>query len=1157
MSVNDNKKYLAFISYRHADNKELGRQWATWLHQAIETYEVPSDLVGTENGRGEVIPARIYPLFRDEEELPADADLGGSITRALDETRLLIVLCSPRAVESTYVADEIHYFKTLGYSDRIIAAMIDGEPNTSWDKGKLAHGFKVEDECFPIPLQFEYDSNGCRTDKHAEPIAADFRINNDGVPEQGWTSIEAYRLHLKKSSKLGNKVIQEKVDEYQKQQHLMLLKIIAGVIGVPLGKLTQRDQAYQLAMEQEKARKLRRWLVSVAMLAIVAIGAGIFAWFQRGLAVKNEAIAVQRLQEKMIADSKKLTSDAIELLERGETEKALRKIFEALPPDVNKPAWPINSNTSSALNRAVNQLGGASVFKGPTGKVNKLVLIGNDSILAMTEKGGAYLYALNGQLLHEWHFDELMERHVTQDGSRLIVSAYLNRKEEAKDELESPKYADYFVSKTFDIKTGKLLFDIDKKMQTGQYQTIPNYDQLNPHFSESGQLYLAQSYTYDGETHRKATLTNTETGDIVKQIDIDQWIGSGMILADGSIIVEGETYKSEGIDFYQTLRYVRPEEKAFRILAEFERSPSCKDGRVTNKLDGGSLTKGSLHYGVTKDSDYLVARIKDSVDTYNGWCLLTWQLSKDVSYSIGAFKNNMQLELESGKSQLAKLAYQTYPLLVYRDKKGRPRATKNRESAYVWTESGFHKSARILRDTIALSHYIDEEFKAGGGFVNSILMDEAGDTVWFSSVDGSIRSRKLHNGIQFFDSKLETIDTLLAEADVVVAIDNGYSQDEDRNTIEFSTFTNAGKILNAAHSLVVSRELQLNTSLYSSEIFGVFENSRQSNQSPSKLHLFDNQSGQEILSVDYSASNYWESPVKNSTHFAYLQDGKVTLYNLEDHQVRTLNVPADLILGEFKFVGENLYISASNKTEKWQERIYKIFSIEMSPGSTLQLVTEKQAQGLVMNSMSDQLNLLLIWDIAYNKPKEFSAIANNGAVSKIIVSWEDLYNQHFIIPATGKRIYVLQGGKKITEFDYDGALLSETLATQEWDSARMGTSESFIIDNDSFVTLSGKPSCNKFPSENYTNAYATDHQERYLLVKSYDAIQVYDLSNCTVIYDMLSTGSGTGLDTLLIMDDGYVWMVIDTWIAKIRVENEFFYNHRIANSFLHSKDQKQ
>ena len=100
-------KYYAFISYRHLDNSESGRQWATWLHQAIETYQVPEELVGKTNRRGEVIPERIFPVFRDEEALPADADLSSAITHALDNTEFLVVLCSPRARESSFVADEI------------------------------------------------------------------------------------------------------------------------------------------------------------------------------------------------------------------------------------------------------------------------------------------------------------------------------------------------------------------------------------------------------------------------------------------------------------------------------------------------------------------------------------------------------------------------------------------------------------------------------------------------------------------------------------------------------------------------------------------------------------------------------------------------------------------------------------------------------------------------------------------------------------------------------------------------------------------------------------------------------------------------------------------------------------------------------------------
>jgi hypothetical protein len=69
------RRYAVFLSYRHADNKEAGRQWATWLHHLLEGYEIPVDLVGKKNSRGDLIPASLYPVFRDEEELPADADL--------------------------------------------------------------------------------------------------------------------------------------------------------------------------------------------------------------------------------------------------------------------------------------------------------------------------------------------------------------------------------------------------------------------------------------------------------------------------------------------------------------------------------------------------------------------------------------------------------------------------------------------------------------------------------------------------------------------------------------------------------------------------------------------------------------------------------------------------------------------------------------------------------------------------------------------------------------------------------------------------------------------------------------------------------------------------------------------------------------------------
>jgi hypothetical protein len=112
------RRYQCFLSYRPADNRAEGRQWATWLHHVIETYDAPADIVGTRNERGGLIPSRIFPVVRDEEELPADADLSQPIAKAIENSEPLLVLCSPGAVGSRFVSQEIVRFKALGRKDR-------------------------------------------------------------------------------------------------------------------------------------------------------------------------------------------------------------------------------------------------------------------------------------------------------------------------------------------------------------------------------------------------------------------------------------------------------------------------------------------------------------------------------------------------------------------------------------------------------------------------------------------------------------------------------------------------------------------------------------------------------------------------------------------------------------------------------------------------------------------------------------------------------------------------------------------------------------------------------------------------------------------------------------------------------------------------------
>jgi tetratricopeptide (TPR) repeat protein len=170
-------RYRAFLSYSHADERVARR-----LHRRLETYRLPTRLAGRQGRHGEV-PRRLTPIFRDRNELPASHDLNEQVRTALAESAALIVLCSPAARKSRWVAEEISHFRRIHPDRPVLAGLLAGEP----------------EEAFPPAL----------IDDGREPIAADFRRGGDGK--------------------------------------LARLKLVAGLTGVGLDELVQREAQRQMA----------------------------------------------------------------------------------------------------------------------------------------------------------------------------------------------------------------------------------------------------------------------------------------------------------------------------------------------------------------------------------------------------------------------------------------------------------------------------------------------------------------------------------------------------------------------------------------------------------------------------------------------------------------------------------------------------------------------------------------------------------------------------------------------------------------------------------------------------------------------------------------------------------------------------------------------
>lgn len=202
------RHYRAFISYSHAD-----KAVAEWLHRALERYRLPGRLVGEQTATG-LVPARLTPIFRDRDEISAGADLSDTLRQALADSAFLIVVASPDAAVSHWVNEEIRLFKGMHGEARVLALIAAADPDARDTRA-----------IFPPALRFRVDADGRITDQETEPVAADLRPGADG-------------------------------------KRLAKLKLVAGLTGLPLDALVQREAA-----------RRQRWLLGLASasLALVAV----------------------------------------------------------------------------------------------------------------------------------------------------------------------------------------------------------------------------------------------------------------------------------------------------------------------------------------------------------------------------------------------------------------------------------------------------------------------------------------------------------------------------------------------------------------------------------------------------------------------------------------------------------------------------------------------------------------------------------------------------------------------------------------------------------------------------------------------------------------------------------------------------------------------
>ncbi|MGE5391261.1 MAG: TIR domain-containing protein [Deltaproteobacteria bacterium] len=579
-------EYDAFISYRHT---EPDLTIAKKLHHLLENYRIPKSI------QEETGIKKIRRVFRDQEELPTSGNLSDNIKRALESSRYLIVICSPRTPLSQYCCSEIEIFRKIHGNDKVLSILIEGEPA----------------ESFPQPLRFykeqitNPDGTISEIEHDVEPLAADIRSSSAW---ERWKKLKVEKLRLLAP------ILGVRFDDLRRRHREQVIKtaigmaLLASIILAGFGGVTL-SQANVITRQNEQLNKQNRELdkknqeikknnadlekINIKLKQEIqetlrqknlaqkygneAVKQAKIAELQKELAESNEKLALAQRDQALRNQSMYLSNLSFQEVEKGDKIMGMLLALKALPQSLQYPEKPFVPEAESALYNSISRYkpflnsichiyekgeGLTGITRIRHSKVGYAEFSGDGSkVLTQSDSAVKVWDSKTGLLLDSFKAQSHISSAVFMANSNQIL-------------IEESIFKRGFIFQEYriiahDLKTGKTLYDLDKikdlvfSKEANRIITETTDGEIIIRSLENGQVimqisppntWVKYNFSKDGTkliiySAGKAYFLKSDTCQILNSFETEEPMEECVLNSDGSLI---------GLRFKDTITVIDP-----------------------------------------------------------------------------------------------------------------------------------------------------------------------------------------------------------------------------------------------------------------------------------------------------------------------------------------------------------------------------------------------------------------------------------------------------------------------------------------------------------------------------------------------------------------------------------------------------------------------